>query len=81
MFFAWLKRFTPRSLYGRAAMILLVPVVTIQLVVGVVFIQRHYEGITRQMTQNLATEHRAICSDEVDRAPDLAAAQDRIAAI
>ncbi len=51
MVFAWLKRFSPRGLYGRAALILILPVVTLQLVVSVVFIQRHFEGVTRQMTQ------------------------------
>lgn len=78
MFFAWLKRFTPRSLYGRAAMILLVPVVTIQLVVSVVFIQRHYEGITRQMTETLARE-LAYLVGRVDAAPDLGAARAEVA--
>jgi two-component system osmolarity sensor histidine kinase EnvZ len=46
----------PRSLYGRAALILLVPVVTLQLVVSVVFIQRHFEDVTEQMTRNVALE-------------------------
>ena len=41
----------PAGLYGRAALILIVPVVTIQLVVSVAFIQRHFDGVTRQMTQ------------------------------
>ena len=36
MFFDWLKRFSPRGLYGRAALILILPVVTLQLVVSVV---------------------------------------------
>ena len=49
----WLKAYAPRSLMGRAALILLLPIVTIQLVVGVVFIQRHYENVTRQMTRNI----------------------------
>ena len=56
MFFAWLKRFSPRGLYGRAALILILPVVTLQLVVSVVFIQRHFEGVTRQMTLTAARE-------------------------
>ncbi len=50
------KRFLPRSLYGRAALILIVPIVTIQLVVSMAFIQRHFEGVTRQMTQGVAQE-------------------------
>ena len=58
MDFTWLKAYTPRSLMGRAALILLLPVITIQLVVGVVFIQRHYENVTRQMTTHLALDFR-----------------------
>lgn len=54
MFFQWLKRYMPRSLYGRAALILVLPVVTLQLVVSVVFIQRHFEGVTEQMSGELA---------------------------
>mgnify|MGYP001153682926 CR=1 FL=1 len=56
MFFHWLKRYLPRSLYGRAALILILPVVTLQLVVSVVFIQRHFEGVTQQMTSGAARE-------------------------
>lgn len=56
MFFKWLKNFLPQSLYGRAALIMLVPIVSIQLVVSVVFIQRHFNSITEQMTGALAAE-------------------------
>ena len=45
MNFGWLKQIMPRGLYGRAALILIVPIVTIQLVVSVVFIQRHFERV------------------------------------
>ena len=48
-----LKSFLPRSLYGRAALILILPIVTIQLVVSINFIQRHFEGVTRQMTRGV----------------------------
>lgn len=54
--FAWLKRSMPRSLYGRAALILLLPVLSLQLIIGAVFIQRHFDGVTRQMTQGIVTE-------------------------
>lgn len=56
MIFQWLKRYLPRSLYGRAALILVLPVVTLQLVVSVVFIQRHFEGVTEQMTRASGNE-------------------------
>ena len=54
MFFQWLKRYMPRGLYGRAALILILPVVTVQLIVSYVFIQRHFEGVTVQMTRTVA---------------------------
>ena len=73
MFFAWLKRFSPRGLYGRAALILILPVVTLQLVVSVVFIQRHFEGVTRQMTQTAAREVQLLLQDvALTRNPALA---------
>lgn len=50
------RRFLPRSLFGRAALILIVPIVTIQLVVSFAFIQRHFEGVTRQMTEGVALD-------------------------
>ncbi|MDX5381734.1 MAG: two-component sensor histidine kinase [Rhodobacterales bacterium] len=69
MFFGWLKRFSPRGLYGRAALILILPVVTLQLVVSVVFIQRHFEGVTRQMTRTAAREVQMLILD-MRGAPD-----------
>jgi two-component system osmolarity sensor histidine kinase EnvZ len=53
---AGLQRLFPRGLYWRAALILVVPIVTIQLVVSTAFIQRHYEGVTRQMTTGVAID-------------------------
>ena len=58
--FRWLKRYMPRGLYGRAALILLVPMVTLQLVATVVFIQRHYGDVARQMTRALVLDVRLI---------------------
>lgn len=55
-----LKDWMPRSLYGRAALILLVPVMAILLTVTVVFIQRLYEDVTRQMTEAVANELRLV---------------------
>ena len=64
--FAFLKPLLPRGLYGRAALILIVPIVTIQLVVSLAFIQRHFEGVTRQMTQSLVIQVMFVL-DEADR--------------
>ncbi len=60
MSFRWLKRYMPRSLYGRAFLILLLPVITLMLVVSVIFIQRHFEGVTNQMTRTASREVRVL---------------------
>jgi len=58
MVFSWLKQYMPRGLYGRAALILILPVITLQLLVSVVFIQRHFDGVTNQMTTAVSIELR-----------------------
>lgn len=68
-----LKRYTPRSLFARAALILLVPILTIQLVVSYVFIQRLYENVTEQMTGSVALDLRLVL-DRVATEPDREAA-------
>jgi two-component system osmolarity sensor histidine kinase EnvZ len=63
---SFFKPLLPRGLYGRAALILILPIVTIQLVVSLAFIQRHFEGVTRQMTQSLVIQVMFVL-DEADR--------------
>jgi len=74
--FAFLKPLLPRGLYGRAALILIVPIVAIQLVVSLAFIQRHFEGVTRQMTQSLVIQVMFVL-DEADRGGSPAEARAR----
>ena len=72
----WIKRYMPRSLYARAALILLVPILTIQIVVTVVFIQRLYNDVTEQMTENVIDELEYLLSG-VREAPNLDTARQR----
>ncbi|KGB81953.1 MAG: ATP-binding protein [Pseudomonadota bacterium] len=76
----WIKRALPRSLYGRAALILILPIVTIQLVVSVVFIQRHFDGVTRQMSRSVELEVAHVLA-QVNAAPDADAAFARVAGL
>lgn len=64
----------PRGLYGRAALILILPVITLQLLVSVVFIQRHFDGVTRAMTSAVNIELRYL-RDTVNDEETLALAQ------
>lgn len=74
MNFQWLKRIMPRGLYGRAALILFLPVVVVTAVVTIMFLQRHFEDVTRQMTAGVAAEV-ALVAERVATAPDIDAAR------
>lgn len=78
MFFRWLKRYVPGSLYGRAGLILILPVVVLQLVVSIAFIQRHFEEVTEQMTQTVILQLRYI-EEEIRDAPFPQAALEQLA--
>lgn len=67
MFWSWFKKYLPRGLYGRAALILILPILTLQLLVSVVFIQRHFDGVTRAMTDAMTIDLRFF-RDEVNNA-------------
>lgn len=44
------KSFLPRSFFGRAVLIVVVPIIVIQIVLSIVFVQRHYERVAQQLT-------------------------------
>jgi len=77
MVFSWLKQYMPRGLYGRAAMILILPVITLQLLVSVVFIQRHFDGVTDQMTAAVSIELRFL-QNIANQAPNRESAVEQI---
>jgi two-component system osmolarity sensor histidine kinase EnvZ len=79
MSFDLLKHYMPRGIYGRAALILLLPVVFLQLVVTVIFAQRHFEGVTHQMTDTVLRE-LALVMQVANAAPTAAQAADDVQA-
>ncbi len=70
--FALLKRFLPKTLFGRALMILVTPLVLLQIVATYIFIDRHWETITRRLTQAIAGEI-AMVIEAMEREPGEAA--------
>ena len=72
--FKWIKSYIPKRLYFRAALILVFPVVFLQLIVSIVFIQRHFEGVTVQMTRTVAAELDLI-TEVIEREGAVAAQQ------
>ncbi|MEO5620085.1 MAG: ATP-binding protein [Cypionkella sp.] len=69
-----LKSILPRSLFGRAVLILALPVIVVQLIVSIAFIQRHFEAVTFQMTSGVAIEIGAVL-ERVQSAADLSTAR------
>jgi two-component system osmolarity sensor histidine kinase EnvZ len=63
MTFDWLKRFMPRGLYGRAALILIVPVVTLQIVVSGQILQRYFREVAAQMTEAVALDLSLVAAE------------------
>ncbi|WP_246237302.1 ATP-binding protein [Halovulum dunhuangense] len=72
-----LKTYLPRSLLPRTILIVMVPLIALQLVVAFVFVQRHFEGVTRQMTRSIAREI-AVAQQVIDTSPTAAIAQLRL---
>ncbi|MFV0333253.1 MAG: ATP-binding protein [Tropicimonas sp.] len=66
----WLKHYMPRGLYGRAALILAVPVAVLVVVVSVVFVQRYFEDVTRQLTYGVVLELREVV-EQVEAASNM----------
>ena len=71
-----LKTFFPASFYGRAVLILIVPIIVIQIVLSVVFIQRHYERVTTQLSTNTAQVLRVLLARIEDSAAPAAVLED-----
>ncbi|VAV87413.1 Sensor histidine kinase [hydrothermal vent metagenome] len=67
----WLNPYLPRSLFGRATLILLLPVMTVLLVVSIVFVQRHFEGVSRQMTRSVSREIQLMLDQTDMSVPEL----------
>ena len=50
----------PKSLFGRSFLIIVAPMAVLQLVLAFVFYERHWETVTRRLTNALANEVRVI---------------------
>lgn len=52
----WFKRVLPRSLFGRAVLIIVTPLVLLQIVSTWIFYDRHYDMVTKRLSQAVAGE-------------------------
>ena len=73
-----LRRYLPKSLFGRALLIVLVPILLLQGVAAVVTLKRHYDKITEKMAEAVSHElNYAI--DRVEEAESVGAARAALA--
>ena len=61
----WLKKNLPKSLLGRSILILAVPILLIQAVITVIFIDRLYGDVTIGKTTDIAREINFILDTKV----------------
>jgi len=74
MFWNRVKTYLPKSLFWRAVLILVGPIILLQIVIAFVVVQRHFEGTTAQMTSEIATS-LATAADMIEAAPDFESAR------
>lgn len=61
--FALIKRILPKTLFGRALLILVTPLVLLQLIAAHIFVDRHWETVTRRLTAAIAGEIALVVSE------------------
>ena len=49
-----IKRFLPKSLFGRSLMIIITPLILLQVVSTWIFFDRHWDTITRRLASSIA---------------------------
>jgi two-component system, OmpR family, osmolarity sensor histidine kinase EnvZ len=56
----WFKELMPKGLYARALLIIIVPMVILQSVVAFVFMERHWNTVTRRLSQAVTQDVAAL---------------------
>ncbi len=59
-FGAWFNRVTPKGLFPRSLLIIVIPMVILQSVVAFVFMERHYNTVTRRLSAAVSQDIAAV---------------------
>ena len=69
-----LKKYLPRSFFGRALLIIILPIIFLEAIIGFAFIQRYFEQVTTQLAKSTVLQinyvldrYENILSDERER--------------
>jgi len=63
-----LRNITPKSLFGRMLAIILVPIILVQIISVTIFYERHWDWVSRHMSENLAKD-LGLLIDELGNTP------------
>jgi two-component system osmolarity sensor histidine kinase EnvZ len=63
--FRYLKRFLPKSLFGRSIIILLTPLIVVQVILSYIFFERHTDAILDSLAKGIVGDMQMVC-DLVD---------------
>ena len=80
-----LKKYLPRSFFGRALLIIILPIIFLEAIIGFAFIQRYFEQVTTQLAkstvlqinyvldryENIVSEEREVFLDKMETKFDL----------
>src|ERR1700733_12153662 len=78
------KNFMPKGLYARALLIMIVPMVVLQSVVAFVFMERHWNTVTRRLSQSVVQDIAGLIDvykdypQDKERAPSSPSAKERL---
>src|SRR4030081_1979869 len=50
----WLKRLLPQSMFGRSLLLIVMPLVLVQIIAVWVFYARHWETVSKRLSQDVA---------------------------
>ena len=70
LFRVWIKKFLPRTLFGRALMIIVMPLILLQIVTTHIFYDRHWDTITWRLSSAIAGDI-AVTLDSLRNRPDV----------
>lgn len=52
----WLKRHLPKSLFGRALLIIMLPIALMQIIVAYIFFEAHWQTVTASLSNSVAAD-------------------------
>jgi len=52
----WLKRYLPKTLFGRASLIIMLPIALMQMIVAYIFFDAHWQTVTANLSNSVAAD-------------------------